>query len=121
MQAKPIQPISFQYKWKVKTAYKKGLIPSLKVDVSGRELTPKNATIDHVIPHSKGGKTIDDNLMVATKEFNNRRGCQPITECITARGLAAYLKQFIDVTLPDFDGNEYIKQILKTIGGLKNG
>ena len=121
MKIQPAQGISFQYKWKVKTAYKKGLIPSLKVDASGRKLTKENATVDHIIPHSKGGRTRDNNLMIATKEFNNLRGDKSLTDYITPKGLAVYLKQFIDIKLPDFDGNEYIKQILKTIGGLQNG
>ena len=121
MRIQPTQEISFQYKWNVKSAFKKGKLPSVKVDASGRKLTVNNATVDHIIPHSKGGRTHADNLMIATKEFNNLRGDKPLTDFITAKGLARYLKQFADVILPDFNGNEYIKAVLKTIGGLQNG
>lgn len=121
MKIQPTQGISFQYKWKVKSAFKKGKLPSVKVDASGRKLTADNATVDHIIPHSKGGRTRDNNLMIATKEFNNQRGDKPLTDYITSKGLAVYLKQFINIKLPDFDGNEYIKAVLKTIGGLQNG
>lgn len=122
MQIQPtIVSPSFQYKWRVKSAFKKGLLPSVKVDASGRKLTAANVTVDHVIPHSKGGRTTDDNLMLATKEFNNLRGDKPLTDFMTAKGLARYLEQFTDVNLPDFSGNEYINSLLKRIGGLKNG
>lgn len=121
MRIQPTLNLNFGYKWNVKSAFKKGKLPSVKVDASGRKLTANNATVDHIIPHSKGGRTRDNNLMIATKEFNNQRGDKPLTDYITSKGLAVYLKQFIDIKLPDFDGNEYIKAVLKTIGGLKNG
>ena len=122
MQIPPIQSQpTFGYKWHVKTKYLRGQLPSVKIDASGRKLTADNATVDHIIPHSKGGRTRDNNLMIATKEFNNQRGDKPLTDFITAKGLARYLKQFADVILPDFNGNEYIKAVLKTIGGLQNG
>lgn len=108
---------SFGYKWKVKSAFKKGLLPQLKKDVSGRTLTPQNATVDHIIPHSKGGRTKDENLMLATKEFNNLRGDKPLSEFVTVNEFCKYLMKFFDVKLPDFDGNEYIKGVIKTIGG----
>lgn len=121
MQIQPTQTLSFGYKWNVKSAFKKGKLPSVKVDASGRKLTADNATVDHIIPHSKGGKTTDNNLMIATKEFNNLRGDKPLTDFITAKGLARYLKQFADVIVDGFNGNEYIKAVLRTIGGLQNG
>lgn len=116
MKIQPTTSPSFQYKWKVKSAFKKGLLPSVKVDVSGRKLTRDNATVDHIIPHSKGGRTADDNLMLASKEFNNLRGDRPLTDFITAKGLARYLEQFTDIKLQDFNGNEYINSVLKRIG-----
>ena len=36
---------TFGYKWKAKALYKKGKLPTVKYDVSGRKLTSKNATI----------------------------------------------------------------------------
>ena len=115
-----VQPIpngqpTFGYKWHVKTKYLKGQLPTVKVDVSGRKLTPKNVSNDHIVPHSKGGKTVDENLMLATKEFNQLRGNKPLKDFITAKGLANYLSQFIDVKVGEFDGNKYIQAILKTL------
>lgn len=116
MQIPPIQPQpTFGYKWHVKTKYLRGQLPSVKIDASGRKLTPKNVSNDHIIPHSKGGKTRDDNLMLATKEFNQLRGNKPLGDFITVKGLAKHLIQFIDVKFKDFDGNEYILNVLRKI------
>ena len=109
---------TFGYKWKAKALYKKGKLPTVKYDVSGRKLTSKNATIDHVVPHSKGGKTEDGNLMLATKEFNQLRGNKPLLEFITYEGLLKYVEQFIDVFVDGFNGNKYVKELLNTINNL---
>ena len=115
MRIQPTQRISFQYKWNVKSAFKKGKLPSVKVDASGRKLTVNNATVDHIIPHSKGGRTRDDNLMLATKEFNQLRGNKPLGDFITVKGFAKHLAQYIDVRVGDFDGNEYILNVLRKV------
>lgn len=108
-------PISFGYKWHVKRKFLKGQLPTVKVDVSGRKLTPKNVTCDHIKPASKGGRTIDSNLMLATKEFNQLRGNKPLKDFITVQGLAKYLSQFINIKVGEFLGNEYIASVLRTL------
>jgi hypothetical protein len=45
-----------------------------KCAVDGQPLTMKDAEGDHIIPHSKGGKTAYDNLVMIRKEYN--RSCQ---------------------------------------------
>ena len=46
------------------------------IDVAGfqRKLTPKNITIEHVLPISKGGKTTLSNIALATYSNNIKRG-----------------------------------------------
>ena len=39
-----------------------------------KELTPKQCTIDHVVPVSKGGKTTWHNVVTACYECNNSKG-----------------------------------------------
>ena len=75
-----IQPVSFGYNNQLKTLYKKGKLPTVQYDISGRKLTKKNVTLDHVIPKSKGGKSIQENYMLATAEFNHLRGNKPLKE-----------------------------------------
>lgn len=107
--------ITFTYSNILKTLYKRGKLPSVKYDVSGRRLTKKNATLDHIKPKSQGGKSVLSNYMLATNEFNSLRGAKPITDFLTVEGLSRYINQFIGVVVDGFNGNEYVKMILKTI------
>lgn len=107
--------ITFTYSNILKTLYKRGKLPSVKYDVSGRKLTKKNATLDHIKPKSQGGKSVLSNYMLATNEFNSLRGAKPITDFLTVEGLSRYINQFIGVVVDGFNGNEYVKMILKTI------
>lgn len=115
----PIPPNSptFGYSNQLKTLYRKGKLP-VKYGFYGDRLTQKNVSLEHLLPHSKGGKTELSNLVLATKENNNNRGTEPIKNYITPKNLTRYLKQFIGIKLKDFNGNEYIAQILKTLEGL---
>ena len=107
--------LSFGHSNQLKTLWKKGKLPSVQFDISGRKLTQKNVTLDHVIPKSKGGKSITENYMLATKEFNNGRGNQPLKDFMDTTDLVDYLNQFIDVHVDNFWGNKYIKGILETL------
>lgn len=107
--------VSFGYSNQLKTLFKKGKLPSVKYDVSGRKLTKKNATLDHVIPKSKGGKSVTENYMLATAEFNHLRGARPLSDFLTVENLTRYINQFIDVHVDNFYGNKYIKGLLETL------
>lgn len=106
---------SFGYHWRAKDLWKKGKFPTVTHDVSGRKLTIKNVTIDHFIPHSKGGTTEDGNLMLATKEFNQLRGNRPLTDFVTPQQIFKYLEQWVDVVAEGFNGNKYIKALLSSL------
>ena len=110
-----IQPVSFGYNNQLKTLYKKGKLPTVQYDISGRKLTKKNVTLDHVIPKSKGGKSIQENYMLATAEFNHLRGNKPLKEFMTNNGLVKYLSQFLGVFVDGFSGDKYVKGLLKTL------
>lgn len=43
----------------------------------GCELYWGNSTIDHVIPLAKGGRSRADNLVLACKACNNKKGAEP--------------------------------------------
>lgn len=107
--------VTFTYSNILKTLYKRGKLPSVKYDISGRRLTKKNATLDHIKPKSQSGKSVLSNYMLATNEFNSLRGAKPITDFLTVEGLSRYINQFIGVVVDGFNGNEYVKMILKTI------
>lgn len=107
---------SFQYSNVLKTLYKKGKLPSVQFDVMGNKLTRKNVTLDHIIPRSKGGKSSLENYMLATKDFNNKRGADPIDQWANMKGVLKYLMQFADVNVGNFKGNDYIKSVMETLG-----
>jgi hypothetical protein len=106
---------TFTYSNKLKTLFKKGLLPSVQVDVAGNKLTKKNVTLDHIIPRSKGGKSYTGNYMLAVKKFNSERGADPLMKWATMEGIIKYLNQFIGIRVKGFIGNEYITEVLKTL------
>lgn len=109
------QQPTFAYSNELKTLYKDGLLPSVKVDVMGNKLTKKNATLDHIIPKSKGGKSETGNYMLAERKFNTKRGTDPLKDWMTMEGLIKYLNQFVGVVVGKFKGNEYIAEVLRTL------
>ena len=117
-----VNAVSFTgYNSPLKTAWKKGLLPTVKKGIYGKELTMKNISLEHIVPHSQGGKTSLDNLFLADAYENSKRGTKPIADFISYKQLHEYLDQFINVKVHDFNGNDYIRRILRSIeklGGL---
>lgn len=107
--------VLFGYKNQLKTLFKKGKLPSVQFDLLGCKLTKKNVTLDHVIPHSKGGPSVTNNFMLATADFNQERGIRPLSDFFIDGNLKRYLDQFIDVRVDSFVGNDYIKGLLETL------
>ena len=107
--------VFFGYKNQLKTLFKKGKLPSVQFDLLGSRLTKKNVTLDHVIPHSKGGPSITSNFMLATADFNHLRGARPLSDFLFGNNLQKYIDQFVDVRVDGFSGNEYIKSLLGTL------
>ena len=115
----PITPNSptFGYSNQLKTLYKKGELP-VRYGFYGDRLTQKNVSLEHLKPHSKGGKTELSNLVLASKQKNQARGNADIRNFANKETIAKYLGQFIDVKIKGFDGNKYINGIIKTLTNL---
>ena len=111
----PINPIHFGYHSVLKTQWKKGNLPTVKYGIYGGVLTPNNVSLEHIKPISKGGKTKLYNLALATKTNNHTRGNMPIQRFLDSEKFIAYVEQFKDVDLPNFNGKEYIGGLIKTI------
>lgn len=105
---------TFGYSSPLKDLYRKGKLP-VKYGFYGDKLTKNNVSLEHLLPHSKGGKTTLDNLVLSSKQNNFKRGNRPLSEFINFGNVKRYLNQFIGVKLKNFNGNEYVKNILKTI------
>jgi len=108
-------PVTFGYKHQLKTQWLKGNMPTVKKGFYGDILTKDNVTLEHLLPHSQGGTTTADNLVLATDHNNFKRSNLPLKDFINYDAVEEYLEQFVDVFANGFDGNEYIKAIRKTI------
>ena len=112
----PKQP-SVGYHNIIKTLYKKGKL-SVNYGFYGDRLTKKNVTLEHLLPISQGGKTELSNLVLSSANKNQERGVRPLSEMLQWDCVGKYLEQFRNVKIKDFDGNDYIQKILKTINKL---
>jgi len=117
---------TFGYHHYLKEMYRKGMLPSVTLDIYGGRLTPRNVTLEHLVPHSMGGPNTLRNYALATKENNNARGCEDLNNFLSLKTIQAYLEQFrnLSVTYKDekgsikFSGNRYIEFIRATLNKL---
>ena len=107
--------VSFGYSHQLKTMWKKGLLPEVKKGFYGGELTLDNLSLEHLKPHSKGGRTTWENLVLATQKNNQARGNNPLTKFADIGKVKEHLLQFKDLKVGKFNGNKYIKGIVKTL------
>lgn len=107
--------ITFGYHSPLKTLYKKGQMPKVIYGFYGDKLTPKNVTLEHLLPHSKGGASELDNFVLASKQNNLARGNDDIRKFANKECIVHYLSQFMGIKLPHFNGDKYIKGILQTL------
>lgn len=116
MKIQPIQQSpTFQYNSPLKTLYRKGELP-VRYGFYGDKLTQKNVSLEHLKPHSQGGKTKSGNVALADKFMNSKRGIESIENYVTFEMWKSYLKQFEKIKNKFIDGMEYIKAICKEQG-----
>ena len=102
------------YSCELKRLYKKGLI-KIKYSFYGGKLKPKKFSVEHVVPRSKGGKSCQSNYVFCNAEQNSERGNSPLAHYIDWEAVGIYLKQFEGIKVKNFDGDEYIKDIIASI------
>lgn len=106
--------ISFGYKSVLKTYWREGKLPTVTKDIYGKPLI--EATIEHIRPRSKRGKSNLYNYALANPQDNFKRGSDPIMEHTTFENVYNWFKQFVNVKLPHLDGQAYIKNTAKKFG-----
>ena len=106
--------VSFGYSCELKRLVKKGKI-KLKYSFYGGKLNPKKVSIEHIIPHSKGGKSCQSNYVLCNKEQNWERGNDPLEGYIDWQAAGLYLEQFKGLRVGGFNGDEYVKEVLNSI------
>lgn len=101
----------------LKRLFKKGKLPEVEYGLYGGKLTQENATDEHIVPRSKGGKNDEGNIALATKSNNSARGNRPLKDYLTNENLKQYTEQFKDINLPqyNFNGRRYIREFLQYI------
>lgn len=117
----PINPnaqVNFGYHSPLKTLFLKGKLPTVKKGFYGDTLTKKTVSLEHLEPHCFGGKTDLTNLVLASKRNNQARGNDDIANYLDEKNVTEYLQQFIEIKLPNFDGDKYIQGIIKKLGEL---
>ena len=115
MKINRLTPIPFTYKSVLKTEWLKGNMPEVTKGLYGGILTKDNITLEHIKPHSKGGKTTLKNLALAVNVNNFKRGSKPINQFLTKEMFEQYIEQFKGILLPNFNGNEYVNSLSKTM------
>lgn len=115
-----IEPISNQnlafkgYQHPLKTLFKKGQMPSVKYGLYGEPINPDNVSLEHLKPHSWGGKTEYGNLALADRNANSARGSKPLADVLSWEMLEKYLKQFNFRIRDVFNGYEYQEKVRTT-------
>lgn len=110
-------PITFLgYNSKLKTLWKAGKLPQVKYGFYGDKLTIENCSVEHIQPVAKGGLTVFDNIVIASKNLNNKRGDKPLKDFINFKAMAKYFEQFINLEVDGFNGNNYIAQVMQKVG-----
>ena len=108
------QPTFTGYQHPLKTLFKKGQMPSVKYGLYGGELNIDNVSLEHLKPHSWGGKTEWGNLALAEKNRNTARGSRPLAEFLSWDMLEKYLSQFNFRIRNVFDGYQYQDKLRAT-------
>lgn len=107
--------LSFKgYQHPLKTLFKKGQMPSVKYGLYGERINPDNVSLEHLKPHSWGGKTELGNLALADRKANAARGSRPLASYLSWDMLEAYLQQFNFRIKDKFNGYEYQDKIRTT-------
>lgn len=102
------------YNFKLKKMYRQGKLPKNLIDMGGNKLTQSNLSGDHAIPKSLGGRNIDSNMILATKQFNSMRGNKPLKEVVTKENLVKWINQYLMLgNIDGFDFVKYVQDILK--------
>lgn len=92
-------------------------MPQVKRGLYGDILTKDNVSLEHLKPHSEGGKTVLSNLALASKRQNSARGAKPLKEVLNWEMVNEYLSQF-NFRIKGFNGPKYADMIRKTVEDL---
>lgn len=118
MNIKPVS-VSFGYKSRLKSEWKKGNIPELKHDFYDGSLLQKDTvTLEHLLPHSKGGKTTLSNLVLTNVYNNMKRSNKDIRDYINIEAARQYLEEAKKIKCTGINGENYTRSIINRLRSL---
>ena len=112
------EPTFTGYKHPLKTLFKEGKMPSVKYGLYGFPINPENVSLEHLKPHSWGGRTELSNLALAERSANSARGSRPLADVLSWDMLEKYLSQFNFRIRKVFDGYSYQDKVRRTCENL---
>ena len=118
-----LEPIGYSqsftgYQHPLKTLFKKGKMPSVQYGLYGEKIDAESVSLEHLKPHSWGGRTEYSNLALANRKTNTARGSRPLSDVLSWEMLEKYLKQFNFKIKNIFNGYEYQDKIRRTCESL---
>lgn len=116
MKVAPVSVISFGYRNRLKTEWLKGNLPELIHDFyDGSLLSKDTVTLEHVLPHSKGGKTTLTNLVLTSYQNNVRRGNRDIRQYINLEAARQYLEEARKIKTKRINGENYVNSLIRRL------
>lgn len=116
MRVQSVFPISFGYKNRLKTEWLKGNLPELIHDFyDGSLLSKDTVTLEHLQPHSKGGKTTLSNLVLTSYQNNVKRGNRDIRQYINLEAARQYIDEARKIHTKRINGEYYAECIIKRL------
>ena len=110
--------VSFGYKHLLKTAFKEDRLPIIHDFYDGSILSKDTVTIEHLQPHSKGGKTTLSNI-VLTSLFNNmKRGNKDIRDFIDIENAKKYIEDVRKINIKGINGESYAQSLINRLKSL---
>lgn len=87
--------------------------------ISGRELTPETASIDHIVPLARGGEHAIANVWIVDHQVNTAKGTLALDEFITlCRDVVAHQDRVAECSRP---GNGAGAEAAEQRGGGRDG
>ena len=118
MNIKPVS-VNFGYKSRLKSEWKKGNIPQLIHDFyDGSLLNKDTVTLEHLQPHSKGGKTTLSNLVLTSFQNNMKRSNRDIRDYINLDAAKQYIEEAKQINCKGINGANYAKAIINKLRSL---
>lgn len=116
MRVQSVFPVSFGYKNRLKTEWLKGNLPELIHDFyDGSLLSKDTVTLEHLQPHSKGGKTTISNLVLTSYQNNVKRGNRDIRQYINIENAKRYIEEAKKIKAKGINGEEYAKSLIERL------